>query len=106
MESGKELTKRFVQEIDHLVSQGIIKNRSAVAEKIGWDKTAISNVVNRRRDIPLDKYIRFKKVFDPGAEEGGIEYRDKYITALEQRVQEQSTMIEYLKGIIDTLRKG
>jgi hypothetical protein len=89
-------TKTFIDEVNKLVETSRVKNYKEVADAIEWDKTAISNVMNGRRNVPHEKYTKFTEVYKVASPvESG--YREKYYTLLEQKVQEQDNIIQYLK---------
>lgn len=101
-------TKTFVDEVNRLIQGGKVKNFKEVADVIEWDKTAISNVMNGRRNVPHEKFTKFTEVYkvDNPADNS---YREKYYSLLEQRLKERDYLEAYLKEFatkINTFEKS
>lgn len=94
------VTKKFVQQAKELLNTGKVKRYSDIAEAVEWDKTALSNVINGRRNIPQEIYKEFTTVYNveeiknPAHMEQGLvkELMDslkKNVAALEKQVELQ-----------------
>jgi hypothetical protein len=60
----EEMTKEFIKNVETLISKGIAKDYSDIVERLDWDKGAMSNVINGRRNVPVDKAELLKDVFN------------------------------------------
>lgn len=60
----EELTKEFVKNVESLISKGVAADYSEIVDKLDWDKGAMSNVINGRRNVPIEKAELLKKVFN------------------------------------------
>ncbi len=47
-----QLSKKFVEVAKGLKSRGQVKEYAEIADVIGWDRTALSNAMNARRNVP------------------------------------------------------
>lgn len=94
-----EQSKTFISEVQRLMNAGVVKKYKEIADAIEWDKTAISNVMNGRRDIPLEKYLKFTEVYKvPKTDTSGTDvYKEKYYFLLEQRIKERDNLDAMLR---------
>jgi hypothetical protein len=58
-----ERSKRFVKQVETLVDSGQVKNKLEIVTALDWDKTALSNVLAGRRDVPAHIYKRFTNIY-------------------------------------------
>lgn len=66
MEKNQEITNitsDFIESVKELISSGVIKNQSDLAEKLNWDASTLSETINKKRNVPHHIYTRFKKAF-------------------------------------------
>lgn len=61
----KEKTKKFIDQVNSLVDSGIVPSYLELADNIDWNRSAMSNVINGRRNVPNDVYKRFTDVYKP-----------------------------------------
>lgn len=61
----EEKTKDFIKRAQTLIESGVIKNQKELGEKLDMGKAMLSNVMNGRAQIPLDKYRKFNEVYTP-----------------------------------------
>jgi hypothetical protein len=54
IEKKDDITARFITAVNDLVQSLKVRNRNEIVDKLGWDKTAMSNVMNGRRPVPYD----------------------------------------------------
>lgn len=59
-----EITKKFIEDTKTLLNKGDIASYVALAEKLGYNKTSMSNVINGRINIPLPVYKKFADIFN------------------------------------------
>lgn len=67
-------TKKFIRQAKALIESGKVASYADLADTIDWDRTALSNVINKRRNIPPEVYLRFTNIYKPAAirDEGTI----------------------------------
>jgi len=94
-----ETTKLFIQEVNRLIQTGTVDGYKALAEKIGWDKTAISNVMNNRRNVPNKIFAAFTEVFNL-ENPARMDYKEKYYTLLEQRIKEADRIEPLIRELV------
>lgn len=58
-----EKTKKFVDHVERMVDKGEVKNYAQIIRALDWSKTIFSSVINGRKNIPNDVYLKFKKVY-------------------------------------------
>lgn len=61
----KEKTVKFIEQVQNLVDNGIVPSYVDIANTIEWNTTAMSNVINKRRNVPNDVYKRFTDIYKP-----------------------------------------
>jgi plasmid maintenance system antidote protein VapI len=98
------ITKSFVDEISNLIQSGEANNYKEVADRIEWDKTAISNVVNGRRNIPASIYKKFTEEFGISRPQPG-DFREKYYALLEARFQEQAKAENLFRELMQAIHR-
>ena len=59
----KKRTKDFIAKVNALIEHEIISEQGLIVDKLGWNQSVLSNVMNGRRDIPEEKYELFQEVF-------------------------------------------
>jgi plasmid maintenance system antidote protein VapI len=57
-------TRNFIKAVKSLVESGKVSGYITIADTIDWDRTAISNVINGRRNVPPEVYKRFTDVYN------------------------------------------
>jgi predicted DNA-binding transcriptional regulator len=93
-------TKNFIREVNNLVEKGVVKNYAEVIKEIGYNKTAMSSVMNGKLNIPTHIYAKFKDVYKesfPG------DYRDEHIALLKDQNQFLKERINELQRKLDEL---
>lgn len=58
-------TEKFIRQVKKLVESGRVASYQEIADAIEWDRTALSNVVNKRRNVPPEIYLKFSQVYLP-----------------------------------------
>lgn len=58
-------TKKFIRQAKSLIDGGKVPSYLELADSIEWDRSALSNVINKRRNIPPEVYLRFTNVYSP-----------------------------------------
>lgn len=89
-------TKKFVRWVKALINSGKVPSYQDVADNIDWDRTALSNVVNGRRNVPPEVYLKFTKVYKPS------EIKDEN-TGLEIAIQNMAMCRVMLRSIAEVL---
>lgn len=79
--SSKELkptpkTVKFIKEVKALIETGEVASYAAIAAKLDWSATMISNIINGRQNIPNDRYRKFTEVYQLENSEVNIENGD------------------------------
>jgi hypothetical protein len=57
------LTRTFVMTVNSMKDRGIVSSYNDLADKIGFNRTSMSNVINGRRNVPSDIYEKFAEMF-------------------------------------------
>jgi len=81
---ANDTTKNFIREVKQLKNDGHIIRFNEVAARLGWDKTALSNVMNGRRDVPPDVYKQFTEVYK-GKIKAEVDWRDEQVVFLKEQ---------------------
>lgn len=61
----KEKTKKFIEQVESLIDSGVVPSYVEIVDSIEWNRSALSNVINGRRNVPNDVYKRFTDVYKP-----------------------------------------
>lgn len=40
----KDVTKKFIEQVETLISKGVVRNRQQIVNDLGWDKSMMSQV--------------------------------------------------------------
>jgi hypothetical protein len=94
-----EKTTAFVKEVSDLLNSGAVKNYTEIVNKLKWDKTLMSNVMNGRKNVPNDVYKKFKEVYQPVT----IENLEKL--AIETSLQNQAYIRVILQALAEVLSR-
>lgn len=72
--SPNDKTQKFIRQAKSLVTSGKVPSYLEIADAIEWDRSALSNVINKRRNIPPEVYLRFTNIYNPAEilEEGQL----------------------------------
>jgi hypothetical protein len=96
-------TKNFIREVNNLVEKGVVKNYAEVIKEIGYNKTAMSSVMNGKLNIPTHIYAKFKEVYKESFPE---DYRDEQIAFLKDQNQFLRERINELQRKLDEITNG
>lgn len=83
--------------VKNLVENGIAPSYVDIADTLEWDRSAMSNVINHRRDVPNAVYKRFTEVYKP------IEIKDSEATTQERLLRMDATTSVILSAIAEIL---
>lgn len=91
MPTHTDLTKRFLDQANSLIRQGVVANFSQLADAIDWDRTSMTSVRKGRRQIPQAVYRKFTEVYkiapEPEPAIGSTPRDQKIIDLLESQVE-------------------
>jgi len=59
----KDINELFIENVNHLLSTKTFRNRREIVDKLEWDETAMSNVMNGRRQVPEDIAEKLFKLY-------------------------------------------
>jgi hypothetical protein len=54
------VTKKFIDSVNHLIDTGIIKNAKELAERLDWNASTMSEVLNKKRNVPQHIAMRLQ----------------------------------------------
>lgn len=91
-------TKKFVRQAKSLVEGGKVSSYVDLADNIDWDRTALSNVINGRRNIPPEVYLRFTNLYKPA------EIKDEGVI-YEIALQNQAMIRVVMRAVAEVLSK-
>lgn len=63
MKKQNQETRGFVREVERLIDAGVIKSYRQLSDMTGINYTTLSIVMNGKRDLPIEHFISFEKVF-------------------------------------------
>lgn len=63
MERKEERTQHFIETINKLIENRKARNRREIVEQLGWNETALSNVMAGRRPVPEQMYEALLKLY-------------------------------------------
>lgn len=121
MPTHTDLTKRFLDQANSLIRQGVVANFSQLADAIDWDRTSMTSVRKGRRQIPQAVYRKFTEVYkiapEPEPAIGSTPRDQKIIDLLESQVELLKHQVSSATGelrhiavmnyaILKTLRKS
>jgi DNA-binding transcriptional regulator GbsR (MarR family) len=88
-----KITKKFQDQVNNLISEGIVANQQAIVDALGWNKSQMSQAMNGAKNIPLVVYQKFTDKYGLADPVGDIEYKEKYLSSLEDRVESQKRQL-------------
>jgi DNA-binding Lrp family transcriptional regulator len=100
-----ENTKKFIEQVKNLKNAGVVDRFGEIVDALKWDKTALSNVMNGRRDVPPEVYSLFTEVYKDKITPSGLDQglKDRYIELLERSLKDKEAteqeIIAHLKMI-------
>jgi hypothetical protein len=103
------VTKQFIQQLQELRDKGIIKNYAEVIEKLKWNKSTMSSVLNGKLNVPHYIYSNFKTAYNipdpelPKQIDPEV-YKEKYIALLEIQIERYDLLINELAEIKNLLK--
>jgi plasmid maintenance system antidote protein VapI len=57
------LTRKFIHVVNELIDAGKAKSFAEIANRLEWNRTSMSNVINGRINVPLEVYKKLAKLF-------------------------------------------
>jgi len=57
------ITKFFIETVNKLIDKGELKGYKELAEKLDWNRTSLSNVINGRINVPTEVYKKFAEMY-------------------------------------------
>lgn len=93
-------TRNFIKAVKSLVESGKVSGYITIADAIDWDRTAISNVINGRRNVPPEVYKRFTDVYSQKIE---VESKDSFFAEI--ALQNNAILRVVLRAMAETLSK-
>lgn len=90
-DTPNSITRKFKEQVDYLISQGVVANKQEIVDALGWNKSQMSVVIKGTKNIPLAVYRKFtskyKLIEEPlEAISDTGDFRDKYIKSLEDQL--------------------
>lgn len=95
-------TRNFIETVKKLIESGEVRNQATIVDALKWDKTLMSNVMNGRKNVPNDVYRKFTELFQVTTPPTDADFRDKYISMLEQQVKDRDRQLAELKDRMDS----
>lgn len=98
------ITQQFIDHVNRLIREGRAASATDISEAIGWNKSGMSLVVNKRRNVPHEVYNRFtehyKIVNGSQTQEPESRYgdKDKLIALLEKQNKLLEDQVSLLTG--------
>lgn len=92
-------TRKFIRQARTLVDSGQVGGYKEIADAIDWDRTAVSNVINGRRNIPPEVFKRFTDVYKLG------EIVEPDVFFAETALQNQAYVRVILRAMAELLSK-
>ena len=59
-----EKTINFIEHVDKLINNGVVKNYAEIIKALGWHKSTFSEVINGNINVPTHIYRKFVKVYE------------------------------------------
>jgi len=99
MNTRHHLTDEFIELVNSLINKGVFKNKNDVVEKLQWNKSVMSSVMNGKLKVPFHIYTRLKNEYLPKEDSDHDDYKAKYIKLLEMQATNNELILAELKEI-------
>lgn len=86
-------TTKFIADVKRLVDKGSVKNLTEIINALDWEKTMFSNVLNGRRNVPNDKYLKFTEVYKSDLASNGLQHKEVPLVKTAEAGEEISKLI-------------
>lgn len=99
------VTKKFKEQVNYLIEQGVVGNQQEIVDTIKWHKSGMSQAMNLTKNVPIAVYRKFTSTYkldEPQEsqvnEEATYAYKDKYIASLEKQVKILENQVSLATG--------
>lgn len=58
------ITKKFQEQVNSLIKEGIVKNRQQIIDDLTWGKTQMSQAMAGTKNVPFEVYQKFVSKYD------------------------------------------
>lgn len=59
-----QTTSIFIQNVNRLIQEGVVKNYSALVKDIGWNLSVLSEVMNGKKIVPKSRAAQVQKMIN------------------------------------------
>lgn len=108
-----KITKKFREQVNSLIEEGVVANQQEVVDAIKWNKSQMSEAMKGTKNISLAVYRKFtdryglpnSEVREPEALYLTNPKDEKIIEILESQVRDKDERIQYLLVQINSLKE-
>jgi hypothetical protein len=94
------LTRTFIMTVNSMKDRGVVSSYNDLADKIGFNRTSMSNVINGRRNVPTDIYQKFAEMFHTDT---SITTTESHSLILTKVLLNEAMLRVMLKGLAEIL---
>lgn len=95
-------TETFILYANELVSSHIVKNFAEIADKLEWNRSMLSGVMQRKKNVPDHIFVRFMEVYFPSKITNPLQFLVESHIKLDAKID---TIIPVIVEILSVLKK-